>query len=139
MQWSAYSGSSYVYTSTRECISNAYLLFYEREEFFDYALEPDASLPVLSQAQSSYTHPEVLQAISNKVRSENERFWRSRNTFAPEFYSFVNSLWNVHSTGDENTVYFYKFVTNFFLTVLVRSKDYSVTADFLVSLIHRMN
>ena len=73
------------------------------------------------------------------MRSENERYWRSKNTFVPEFYSFVNNLWNVHSTDEAKTIYFYKFVCNFFLTVLVRSRDHGTTADFLQSLIDKMN
>lgn len=138
VQISASTHSSYVYTQTRERISNAYLLFYERDTFFNYA-DPEGNLPPLRHAASSVEALYNPNAIQKQVRSENERYWRSKNTFVPEFYSFVNNLWNVHSTDEAKTTYFYKFVCNFFLTVLVRSRDHGTTADFLQSLIDKMN
>jgi hypothetical protein len=84
------------------------------------------------------SNPDVLKVIQNSVKLENDRFWRSKNTFTTEFYNFVTKLWISYSKSEEKYNYFYKFVCNFFLTVMIRSKDKEQTAEFLQMLIAKM-
>lgn len=75
---------------------NAYLLFYERPQFFDVSDTEKTTLEPLVLPEASIPPPTTVGEIMSKVTEENERYWRSRNTFSAEYYNFLDHLWTAH-------------------------------------------
>jgi len=72
--------------------------------------------------------------IFNRVKTDNERYWRSRNSFSPEYNKFLMSLWNTHKFSPERKLDLFKFICNFYLTIMVRSKDRDASIELLQEL-----
>jgi ubiquitin carboxyl-terminal hydrolase 9/24 len=119
-RWSstAYSTGSTTYnTGSRSALvekyRNAYLLFYERKGVYRprNTDEDRISSMRLDDIEGEYTE-------FKQVKEENERYWRCRSSFSPEYIEFVLDLARSH---DETEVL--KFVCAFVMTTLLRSKD----------------
>lgn len=128
--WNTYGGMGSAMTSVREKYRNAYLLFYERDVFYD-PLSAENELSPLVEPEPSQELPKVIEHIAGSVKIENERYWRSRNTFSPECFNFVVNLWSDFHSSPAFHEYLFKFVCNFYLTVVLRSKERSRAYDLL--------
>lgn len=91
---------------------NAYILLYERGQYFELNKEEEKLTPWNCTLNNN-------EIEFNEVKEENERYWRCRSSFSPEYFDFVICLLD---KNEEKTL---KFVFSFFLTVLVRSRDYT--------------
>ena len=128
--WTSYGGMGNAMTSVREKYRNAYLLFYERDVFYD-PLSTENELNPLVEPEPSQEMPKVIEYIAGGVKVENERYWRSRNTFSPECFNFVVNLWQDFQTNEQFNENLFKFVVNFYLTVVLRSKERSRAYELL--------
>mmetsp|Transcript_26181 Transcript_26181/g.46675 ORF Transcript_26181/g.46675 Transcript_26181/m.46675 type:complete len:2194 (-) Transcript_26181:2-6583(-) len=115
----SYSGAgSQEVTALRERQRNAYMLFYERETLFKPRTSGDLPLELL-ELPSAY----VLDC-SELIKGDNLRYWRCRNSFSPEYFDFVLRL------AKAGLPQVFKFVMEFFLTILLRASDRSKLIDF---------
>lgn len=92
-------------------IRNAYILLYEREKLYHYSKEEECLKPLNISCEGK---PQVFC----EVKEENEKYWRCRSSFSSEYFDFINEL---TVKNDEDT---FKFVISFFLTVMIRSRDF---------------
>lgn len=105
-------------SANREKYRNAYMLFYEREVL--YKTRPNGDAPL-----ERFEMPSVkVGDYSELVKLDNLRYWRCRNSFSPEYFDFVYRL----SKSGQPKVF--KFVMEFFLTILVRSKERFKLSEF---------
>ena len=94
--------------TTRQKFGNAYLVLYEREQFYkaDKKIEPFSL--------------EVKEALTTEhfshVKEQNQRYWRSRLIFGDEYAKFVSEMTSLELPPK-------KFLAEFLLTVLIRSRE----------------
>ena len=100
-------------SNLREKYRNAYLLFYERSKFYDVSDPEATTLEPLVTPEPSIPPPNNVANIMAKVTEENERYWRSRNTFSLEYYNFLDHLWTAHQTNPELKFDLFKFICSF--------------------------
>jgi hypothetical protein len=105
-------------SSTREKLSNAYMLFYEREALYKPRASGEHPLELLEQGKDRPSDYSYL------TRVDNLRYWRCRNSFSPEYFDFVYRL---TKSGE---IRVFRFVVEFCLTILFRAKDRSKLSDF---------
>jgi ubiquitin C-terminal hydrolase len=89
-------------------IRNAYILLYERKIFYSFNKEDESLQPL----NLSLKNQEIE---FSEVKEENEKYWRCQSSFSPEYFDFVIGL------SSEKTC---RFTIKFFLTIIIRSKDY---------------
>ncbi|OMJ88629.1 hypothetical protein SteCoe_9412 [Stentor coeruleus] len=106
-QYNAYSKITF-----REKLGNAYMLFYERSNTYKPRKSDDESLEIID------LHSHELQEIEEswEIKKQNQKYWRSKIIFGPEYMSFVAGL---ASLPGINPI----FLIKFFLTIIVRTKD----------------
>lgn len=92
---------------------NAYILLYERSSLYVYRKEEEEVLKPLK-----YEH-ETNEIEFLEVKEENDRYWRCKSSFSPEYFDFILSL-----LGEKNDD-ICKFGICFFLTVMIRSRDFN--------------
>ena len=100
---------------------NAYILLYERSSLYVYKKEEET----LKQLNFNYDIPSIE---FDQVKEENERYWRCKSSFSPEYFDFVLQL-----LAEKNNE-ICKFGICFFLTIMIRSRDYSRIAACAYSL-----
>jgi len=105
-------------SANREKYRNAYMLFYERETLYKPRTNGDDPLEELESP------PAQVGDYSELVKVDNLRYWRCRNSFSPEYFEFVYRL----SRSGQPQIF--KFIMEFFLTILIRSKDRSKLTEF---------
>lgn len=107
----SFHSSTGIGSGIKSKIRNAYILLYEREKMYHYSKEEEClkSLNIDLEGQ-----PQIF----TEVKEENEKYWRCRSSFSPEYFDFINEL---TVKNDDDTC---KFVVSFFLTVMIRSRDY---------------
>ena len=106
-------------SSSRERFRNAYLLFYERSVAYMPAKEEENLKPItLHEVQGDFKD-------FQEVKEENERYWRCRSSFTTEYFDFVYRLLKLGRTD------ILRFATEFFLTIMIRSKDLSRLPSFV--------
>ena len=112
----AFNGQSNIKYRNR----NAYILLYERTKYFEY-LKAEEKLECMEIQQDLNSH----EIEFSEVKEENEKYWRCRSSFSPEYFDFISRLF---SMDDEKTS---KFTISFLLTVMIRSKDYMRIVDII--------
>ena len=101
----------YYKSASREKIGNAYMLIYERKTNYEVRSSNSELSPVdLTEKFKG------LDEDLKEVKSQNQKFWRSKIIFAPEYLEFICGLCKIKLTDK-------KFLAKFLLTVLIRSKD----------------
>lgn len=110
-------------TNQREKYRNAYLLFYEREVFYDVSKTEIQTLEPLIPPLISMDSTQAVSDIITRVREENDKYWRSKNTFSTEYYKFLQNLWTKNQFNPELKFELFKFICSFYLTIMARSKD----------------
>jgi hypothetical protein len=130
-----WSGSSNMMSSMREKYRNAYILFYERDTFYDIGFEDGEEMKLLIPPIPSETRPPAIASIMSQVKEENERYWRGRNTFSGEYFKFLMDVLKGQLTRGKMSFEMFKFFCSFYLTILVRSRDRGNTAE-LMCLLH---
>ena len=119
-KWQSMYTSNYT-VSSREKFRNAYLLVYEREHKYKPRGRDDETLEDLVNVC------EVAKTIEfREVIDENERYWRCKSTFSPEYFGFVLRLMKI---GNPDIT---KFACAFFLVIFIRSKDFGRMPDFIL-------
>ncbi|CAG9315438.1 USP34_5 [Blepharisma stoltei] len=121
-KWS-YSSSSFSSSSTtnnREKYRNAYLLIYERSNA--YAIKNSSEDPLISLSLDR--HDGEIKEF-HEVKDENERYWRCKSSFSPEYCDFVLKLLKI---GRPDIL---KFSLGFFLTIMIRSKEILFLPSFV--------
>jgi len=130
-----YSTNAYsIMSNLREKYRNAYLLFYERDQFYDVSDPEATTLEPLVPTEPSNPPPKNVADIMAKVTEENERYWRSRNTFSLEYYNFLDHLWTAHQVNPGLKFDLFKFICSFQLTIMARSKDRASAVEILLKL-----
>jgi ubiquitin C-terminal hydrolase len=123
-RWNSFHSSNYS-TNTREKYRNAYLLFYERDKHYSYRCKEDEGLEELVIDHSN------SQLVSfDEVSEENERYWRCKSIFSPEYLQFVLKLLK-NAKGNSQII---QFCCCAFLVIFIRSKDLLRSFDFLIQL-----
>lgn len=100
---------------------NAYILLYERSKFYVYRKEEESLKPLV------YTY-DTNEIEFSEVKEENERYWRCKSSFSPEYFDFILQLLNEKNNA------ICKFGICFFLTVMIRSRDYMRIATCVQSI-----
>ncbi|OMJ74578.1 hypothetical protein SteCoe_26477 [Stentor coeruleus] len=100
---------------------NAYILLYERSKFYVYRKEEEILKPLV------YTY-DTNEIEFSEVKEENERYWRCKSSFSPEYFDFILQLLNEKNNA------ICKFGICFFLTVMIRSRDYMRIATCIQSI-----
>jgi ubiquitin carboxyl-terminal hydrolase 9/24 len=96
----------------REKCGNAYLLFYERTGTYQVRNNDEE---VLETTSLFYENPQQTEHL-DLIRKENQVYWRNKLVFAPEYSRFIKSLTEIEDMP-------FKFVTKFFLTIMIRTKE----------------
>jgi ubiquitin carboxyl-terminal hydrolase 9/24 len=121
-KWQSVYSSNFM-ASNREKYRNAYLLFYEREHKYSHRSKDDDGLEELNLPEEK-----TKDVQFQEVFDDNERYWRCKSTFSPEYFVFVVRLLKLNSA--EVT----KFACAFFLVIFIRSKDLSKIPEFMQQL-----
>ena len=106
--------------NSREKYRSAYLLFYEREHKYMPRGKDDETLEDLNLTVEGSNNIEFQEVLD-----ENERYWRSKSTFSPEYFQFVVKLLKI---GNAEIT---KFGCAFFLVIFIRSKDLAKIPEFM--------
>lgn len=98
---------------------NAYILLYERSQKYQLKSKDDI-VPSLLPAASPLPPAASTQELLDKVHLSNQRYWRKRRVFSPEYSRFILTL------TERTDVETLKFVLGHYLTVQIRSKEPAV-------------
>jgi hypothetical protein len=93
---------------SKEKQTNAYLLFYERGTDFDVSNIAQGLTqldPFTTPVEPTPTSIDILC----RVKADNERYWRSKNSFSTEYYLFLLNMWETHKTSPDPEVAFELF------------------------------
>jgi len=96
----------------REKFGNGYLLFYERKGTYKSRSADDEFIESISLAVKEAEDLEHYK----KIKSANQKYWRSRHIFGAEYSRFIRGLSEINNTSD-------KFLIQFLLTILIRTKE----------------
>ena len=130
-RWNSSYASSYI-ANTREKYKNAYLLFYERDKQYVYRNKDDETLDDLQIDLSS-----AAPVSFAEVAEENERYWRCKSIFSPEYLEFVSKL--LQNPKAKVADFIFKFCCSAFLVIFIRAKDLSRSFDLLLHLEKSLN
>jgi hypothetical protein len=136
--WGGGTTSKNMIGSLREKFRNAYILFYERETFYDVHLDEGDKMPLLVPPTPSETPPTAVANIMSQVGQDNERYWLSRNTFSPEYFKFLMSVLKGYISRGAISFEMFKFFASFYLTIGSRAKDRTSAYDLSQILLKSM-
>ena len=106
-QYNAYSK-----IAMREKLGNAYMLIYERASMYNFRGPDDENLETIELQVNNLEQIEE----SREIKKQNQKYWRSKIIFGPEYLSFVCGLSKIEFIDT-------KFLVKFYLTILIRNKE----------------
>ena len=97
-------------------LRNAYILLYERSKKYQLKGRDD-SIPCELPLSPPLSPSLNVQELLDRTHLSNQRYWRKRRVFSPEFSRFILTLTEI---ADPPTL---KFILGHYLTVQIRSKE----------------
>ena len=121
----------------KEKIRNAYLLFYQRDKFYDENENPISSLIESNDSKN----PECVKKIFKEIIIDNSKYYNNKYLFDHEFWSFIQNMLNSVSNEFEmkNKFLILKLAFFYFFSVIIRSKERELLPNFLNSLKNNLN